>query len=271
MNIDDFHAYKRAQAEGKATLAGLYENKIMTDNRKLAMDLCNKYRRGISVAVALEDAEQAAMTGLLLALRKWDPALGTLSNFAGWQILHELQSLGKKDDSLMDGFHGRRHRPANRKIEAYLAQHGQLGTAAEMGVKQDDVDNWRAEPHYVRKVTRYQQKDANDSLVEVLEDPAPNALERMVAREDAYEALDEVPSSRQLPVWVLATRPAYVRYTANLTGGDRRILEDMEKSGDTAARVARRHEKPKVYVLKLWKKVENEVRDFWHEETPDGV
>lgn len=272
MNLDDFKAYKTAQAEGKFSKVTFWENRLLSDNDKLTMDLCNKYRRGLPPSVALEDAEQAARIGMLKTIRKWDPALGTLSNFAGWQILHELQSLAKREDPLMDGFLGRRHRPANRKIEAYVAKHGKLGTPEEMGVKPEALVTFEFEPRYIHAA--FMTREASElglSAVEALPDEAPNALEQIVAREEACEAIDKVPSSRQIPVWVLAQRPAYVRFTSNLLPDEKRVLEDLEKSGDTAARVARRHHKTKAFVMKLWKRVESEVRDFWHEGPSRGV
>jgi DNA-directed RNA polymerase specialized sigma subunit len=254
VNPEHFACYRECQGAADALGVKLWEEHFMRENHLLAMALCNRYKHGLSTVIPMDDAEQAACIGVLRALRKYDPEMGTFSNLAGWWVRHELQVVAANGDKLMDGLKGRKYRKAFRKIDAYLARLGTYGTPAEMDVTRLEVEAHQSEYTY------FAVSDA------ITVEPEPIADELIETREDAIEAVDAAPVEPQIPVWALAQRPAYQRLKANLSQDECRLLDDLEFSGDTLTKIAKRNHKSRECVTLLWQRIETEVRGAWQEE-----
>jgi RNA polymerase sigma-32 factor len=129
-------------AEWKRTGSKKLEGKLLADNDKFVRHQISKLCR-LSRIVDTEDHLQAGRIGLLIALRKFDPARGKFSTYAAHWIRDQFQKASQRSDREIRRVGSGLSYAVIRRMEVIKAQTGRDATAEELGVTQDVMESYR--------------------------------------------------------------------------------------------------------------------------------
>lgn len=150
MDIEQWRAYK---AETDTKKKNRILTKLLQDNEGfIAMNVRRLMRRGlvsprISVAeLQIEDLLQAARIAYITALNRFDPSKGAFPPFANMWIRHEVQQAAIGETTIRKPKESGLPYEALKKMASIRAQHGREATAEELGITDEELDQWRSEP-----------------------------------------------------------------------------------------------------------------------------
>lgn len=160
---------------------------LIRENTPLVKKLVARFLKYTRAAIDFDDAMQAGLIGLMIAIRRFDPTKGRLSTYAGHWINWELRQAISRELIIQypKSVTGMPYKIFNlaEKIEG---QTGKPATAAELGVTEEDLKKWQALVFHFEGVVQ----DYEDGEREKLADQSDLAVDQMAAIERERKLLE---------------------------------------------------------------------------------
>lgn len=232
-NIELVGRYQAARAAGDAREERRSAEAIVRENEGLVKTFGFRYGKPQTDADK-DDVLQAAKMGLLRAARDFDPSRGTFSTHAAWHIRDYVQRWTGKTSAVV--------RPKSAKMPASIVRaaakfrllHGREPSAAELGITQEQLDEWSSGTHFVE--------------VDNADDERPTV-------ELTYDAQEADTQTRMMQL-----EAAWSKALEDMSPRNRDIADRVLMRGEATASVAESYGLTHGRVMQICKRIETRLK-----------